>query len=104
MASTGLSASPDSIAPANIAEICDRLRNIETNLHSVIVEHVGAGFQAGDILEKAVSDLAVVREALRSFEGASSAPKSKGTEHAEDKERIERAVSEMKSGEFDVQG
>jgi len=95
------------------AMLCDRLRAVESRLAAARDSSGNA-----DVIDRAIRDLAAIRSelsgaSLASGAGAGRAGQrhsqermgtSEGVESQVDHERMARAISELKSGEFDVQG
>jgi hypothetical protein len=84
-----------------IAAICDRLHDIAEALQQKSVEELGTGRPVNSNVAEAIQSIESVRADLQAFSVAQpSAPLDREVEQ----DRMERAVSELDSGEFDMQG
>lgn len=84
-----------------VAQICDRLHQIGVLLHSKSVEELGTGRPLNSNVAEAISGIEDVRTDLLTL---CTAGLSTPLDRAVNQETMERAISEIESDEFDVQG
>ncbi len=88
-------------ARTRIASLCERLRGIEDALHDRSVEELGTGRPLNSNVSEAIKAIESVREDLLAIGSEQLAtPLDKSVEQ----ESMQRAISEVASGEYDMQG
>lgn len=85
---------------AGIAEICDRLHDIAEALQQRSVEELGTGRPVNSNVAEAIQSIEAVRADLQAY----APPQPAAPDPEVEQDRMERAVSELDSDEFDMQG
>lgn len=87
--------------PPSVNAVCERLHQIAEGLHSGSVEELGTGRPVNQNVAEAIQAIENLRSELqRSADAHADAPLDREV----DQDRMERAVSELDSDEFDMQG
>lgn len=84
-----------------VAGICDRLHEVGELLHNRSVEELGTGRPVNSNVAEAIKEIEAIRTELQNL---CSTRLSTSLDRTVSQETMERAISEIDSDEFDVQG